>query len=144
MPARSKIQDGAEVRRWLEEGWTYQEMAEEYARKYNLEISPSMFASYRSRHGLPRRIARDPSLIPWAVKAQHRWSYPLAMLRIEARRRGGFEVRASDNERLASFKRDLYAEGLVVHYDPDTEVGWWLVPRRPGVDLDMIRDPRKK
>jgi hypothetical protein len=89
-----------------------------------------MFASYRSRHGLPRRIARDP--------------YPLAMLRIEARRRGGFEVRASDSERLASFKRDLYAEGLVVHYDPDTEVGWWLAPRRPGVDLDMIRDPHKK
>lgn len=144
MAPRTKIQDDAEVRRWFEEGRTYRWMVDEYERKYNMKVSATMFSSYRQRHGLPRRIARDDNLIPWEIKEEHRWGYPVAMLRIESRRRGGFEMRAADEERLASFKETLYADDLVVHYDPDTEQGWWLVPRRPGVDKGLIREPGRK
>jgi len=37
--------------------------------------------------------------------------------------------------------RELAGRGLVVHYDADTEQGVCYVPRRPGVDLDLIREP---
>lgn len=140
----SKIQDAAEVKRWYEEGKTYAWMVQEYARKYDLEVTQSMFSNFRHRHGLRRRIQRDDALIPWEVKYEHRWAYPLAMLRVEARKRDGFELRASDAERLETFKRRLIEDGLVVHYDPDTEQGWWLVPRRPGIDKDLIREPDRK
>lgn len=139
--AKSKIRDTSEVKRWYEEGRTYSWMVQEYQRKYHEEVTASMFSNFRARHGLKRRIARDDGLIPWEVKHEHRWGYPLAILRVEARRRGGFELRQQDAERLEAFKQKLSEDGVVVHYEPRTKQGWWLMPRRPGVDLDLIREP---
>lgn len=140
MPA-SKIQDEAEVVRWIEDGKTYQWMAQEYERKYNIEATPTMFSNFRARRGLSRRITRNDELIPWEVKREHRWSYPLAMLRKEARRRAGKPLTDGDAARLASWKAHLLEEGAVVHYEPETEEGWFLVPRRMGTDTDLIRRP---
>ena len=84
--------------------------------------------------------SRDP-IVPWAVKAEHRWARPLAMLRIESRRRAGFHVPGGDLEQLSRFRAELAARGLVVHYESRTEQGWWLVPRRPGIDAGLIREP---
>jgi hypothetical protein len=56
MPARSKIQDDAEVRRWLEEGWTCQEMAEEYARKYNLTSAGFLCFAWLKLRGFLVRV----------------------------------------------------------------------------------------
>ena len=144
MPAKTKIQDAAEVRRWLDEGRTYDWMIQEYGRKYELSVSRGMFSNFRARNGMDRRVARDDDLIPWAVKPEHRWAYPLAMLRVEARRRTGFDLRATDADRLEKWKARLVAEGLVVHYEPGTKQGWWYVPRREGVDKDLIREPDEK
>lgn len=139
----SKIQDDGEVRRWFEEGKTYRWMCDEYLRKYNIETVTSMWGNYRRRHGLTRRITRDDNLIPWLVKEKHRWEYPVAMLRAEGRRRAGRKIRAQDEARLPSFKRKLAEGGLVVHYDPDTEEGFFYVPARPE-DTDLIRVPKRK
>ena len=138
-----KIQDEAEVVRWFTEGRTYRWMVEEHDRKYHIRLSPSAFSNFRVRKGLQRRIAREPELIPWEISLPHRWAYPLAMLRVEARRRSGFEVRAADVERLESWKRGMNEDGVVVHYDPDTEQGWWYVPRRPGIDTGLIHEPSR-
>lgn len=140
---RSKIVNEQEVIRWIEEGKTYNWMVEEYERKYNIQTTPSMFGNFRLRRGLDRRIGRDDNLIPWEVKKEHRWHYPLAMLRVEARRREGRPLRESDAQRLASWKQMLAEQDLVVHYDPETEEGFFYVPRREGVDTDLIREPDK-
>ena len=139
----SKIQDDGEVRRWFAEGRTYRWMCDEYLRKYNIETVPSLWGNYRRRRGLTRRITRDDNLIPWLVTEKHRWAYPLAMLRVEARRRAGREIREVDLARLEPWKQDLVEGGLVVHYDPDTEQGFFYVPARPE-DADLIRVPRRK
>lgn len=60
----SNIQDEAEVVRWFEEGRTYRWMTEEYERKYNLVVSPSLWGDFRRRKDLPRRIDRDDELRP--------------------------------------------------------------------------------
>lgn len=130
-----------EIDRWIEEGRTYRWMADEYMRKYNLDVSPSLFSSYRYRKGLGRKISRDEELIPWVVERQHRWEYPLAMLRVEGRRREGRPLRESDARKVDSWKRDMQERGVVVHYDPLTEAGFYYVPKRPGVDNDLIRVP---
>lgn len=138
-----KIVNEDEVVRWFEEGKTYHWMVEEYKRKYNIETVPSLWGNFRRRRGLTRRINRDDELIPWHVKTEHRWAYPLAMLRVEGRRRGGYELRESDESRLNSFLKTLEEENVVVHYDPDTTEGFFYVPREK-TDTDIIRRPRKK
>ncbi|AGM12052.1 immunity repressor [Streptomyces phage Godpower] len=142
MPAR-KIQDEGEVLRWFEEGRTYDWMVEEYRRKYNIETVPSLWGNFRRRRGLPRRIVRDDDLIPWLIKEEHRWLYPLAMLRVEARLRAGAKVSELELSRVTNWKQMLEEEGAVVHYDPDTEDGFFYVPRQPSDD-DIIHKPQRK
>ena len=143
MPA-SKIQNEQEIIRWFEEGRTYAWMVEEYRRKYNIETVVSMFGNFRRRRGLQRRQTRDYDLIPWAIEEQHRWAYPIIMLRAEARRREGKELREVDRTRLDAWLRRLQEDNVVVHYDPETDEGFWYVPRREGVDTDIVRIPEKK
>lgn len=139
----SKIVDEQEVLRWFEEGRTYNWMAAEYLRKYNIETVPSMWGNFRRRRGLARRIARDDSLIPWAVNLEHRQMYPLAMLRLESRLRDNFELREVDRSRLDGWKDALVANKAVVHYDSETEQGFFYVPRESG-DAGLIREPKVK
>lgn len=141
--AKRKIQDEQEVIRWFEEGKTYGWMIEEYKRKYGIDTVPSMWGNFRRRRGLDRRIARDDDLIPWEVKEEHRWLYPVAMLRVEARRRQGFTLTEADIARLESWKETLEEEDAVVHYDPDTEEGFFYVRREDGDD-DYIHKPKQK
>lgn len=140
----TKIQDEAEVIRWFEEGRTYQWMVEEYRNKYNIETVPSLWGNFRRRKGLARRIARNDELIPWEVKREHRWDYPIMMLRQEARRREGFELTEDYEAQVDGWLAGMERDGTVLHYDPDTEQGWFYVARRPGIDKDIIRVPEKK
>lgn len=142
--ARSKIVDETEVIRWFEEGRTYDWMTDQYMEKYGIQTTPSMWGNFRIRRGLDRRNVRNDDLIPWAVKTEHRWAYPLAMLRSEARLRAGEPLRDIEAVRLAGFKRGLEQDGVVVHYDPDTDEGFFYVPARKGVDTDLIRVPDRK
>lgn len=138
-----KIVDEQELVRWFEEGRTYAWMQQQYKEKYGLDVVSSFFGNFRRRRGLPRRINRDDELIPWFVKREHRSAYPLLMLRAEARRRAGFEMRAADQRQVPKWLAMLEENNAVVHYDPDTEEGFFYVPREPQDD-DIIRRPRRK
>jgi hypothetical protein len=144
MPARSKVQNMQEALRWLEDGKTYQWCVDEYRRKYNIETTISMWAALRRRNGIDSRIVRDTDLIPWAVLPEHRHSHAVSMLRAEARQRAGKKLTPLMDEMLTVWKRGLEQDNAVVHYDPATEEGWWYVPRRKGVDNDLIRVPERK
>lgn len=141
--AKRKIQNEQEVIRWFEEGRTYQWMIDEYRRKYGIDTVSSMWGNFRRRRGLDRRIVRDDDLIPWFVKEEHRWAYPLAMLRAEARRRAGRELTERDRTRLANWLKTMEESGAVVHYDPDTKEGFFYILRQEGDD-DLIHQPREK
>lgn len=141
----TKIQDEQEVIRWIAEGKPYQWMVDEYLRKYNLEVSRSMFANFRKNRGLPRRITRDDKLLPWEIKPEHRYSWAPTMLRFEARRRAGIKPLSEREEHeLNAWLAGLERDNAVVHYDPDTEQGWFLVPPRKGIDNDLIREPDRR
>ena len=143
MAGRSKIVNENEVIRWMEEGKTYQWIVEEYRRKYNVETTLSMWGNFRRRRGLDRRITRDDDLIPWFVKKEHRWTYPIMQLRAEARRRAGHELDPDVAHKVDVWISNLKADGLVVHYDPDSEEGFQYVPARKK-DTDLIRVPDHK
>jgi hypothetical protein len=139
-----KIVNETEVIRWFEQGRTYAWMVEEYRRRYGIETVPSMWGNFRRRKGLDRRLERNDDLIPWAVERQHRWAYPLQMLRTEARRRSGMEVSPGMAERLDKWLVRMRAEDTVVAYDPNTDDGFAYVPRRDDLDRDLIRAPESK
>ncbi|MGW5130896.1 hypothetical protein [Streptomyces sp. NPDC004135] len=140
MPA-SKIVNEQEVIRWFEEGRTYQWMVEEYKRKYKIDTKPSMWGNFRKRRGLDARIIRDAELIPWKVNPEHQWKYPVAMLRLVAREKAGYSITEDEAARLASWKEMLAEEDAVVHYDPDTEDGFFYVRRQEGDD-EYIHQPK--
>ncbi|MGW1836980.1 hypothetical protein [Streptomyces sp. NPDC002067] len=140
MPAKSKIVDEQEATRWIEEGRPYAWIVEQYEKKYGIKTTRSLWASFRSRKGLKKRTARNVDLIPWAVKEEHWFAYPLAMLRLEARLRDGFELRDSDSKRHTSWRAWIAEKNAVVYYDPETEEGFHYVPREDR-DTDLIRQP---
>lgn len=144
MARETLVQDEKELRKWFEEGRSYRWMADEYMMKYNLQVSPSMFGNIRRRWGYQRRAIRNDDLIPWAMKREHMYHADLANLRSEARLREGYPLSEAQQIRLDNWKAALANEGAVVHYDPDTEEGFWWVPRREGIDHDLIRQPERK
>lgn len=143
MPA-TKIVDEQEVIRWFEEGRTYNWMVAEYKRKYDIDTVPSLWGNFRRRRGLERRILRDDDMLPWGMKDEHRWLFPAQMLRAEARRRAGKQLRPGEGKRVDGFIARLKRDNLVVHYDIDTKEGFFYVPAREGIDTDLIRKPERK
>jgi hypothetical protein len=65
------------------------------------------------------------------------------MLRAEARRRAGKDLTETDQNRLKNWMEMIKEEDAVVHYDPDTEEGFFYVPRQEGDD-DLIHRPKAK
>ena len=96
----------------------------------------------RTQH--ENEVVRDDDLVPWDVRPEHRWAYPLGLLRSEARRRAGGRGSATDEERLALWKAGLAEQGTVVAYDPSSDEGFSYVPRRVGVDEDLIHEPERQ
>ncbi|MGC9669470.1 hypothetical protein ACNTMW_23320 [Planosporangium sp. 12N6] len=140
MPA-GKVVNEQEAIRWIEEGRTYRWIIEEYRRKYNIETTISMWGNFRRRRGLDLRIIHDTELMPWKVEEQHRWQYAPMMLRAVGRQRAGYPISAELEPRVESWLRARREDDTVVHYDSDTDEGWFYVPRRPGIDTDLIRVP---
>lgn len=138
---KSKIVNESEAKRWLiEEGQTYEWMIETYLSKYNVETSKSMWSrKYALWTGEHRTIPRG-ALMPWTVKEEHRTHFFPHMLRMVDRSRRGVAT-DRDEGRVAAFLENLADRHAVIHYDPDTEQGWFLVPREPW-DTDIIRDPK--
>ncbi|MFE0530220.1 hypothetical protein ACFW0V_21760 [Micromonospora parva] len=139
--AASKLVDPDEFIRWYGEGKTYSWIMDEYRRKYGLQIGSGTISNWRHQLGIKKRAVRDSRLIPWAVRPEHRCHHVLQMLRTEARHRGGQPVAPDRLRKLRYWLDNLAAQDAVVHYEPETSQGWWLVPRRPGVDADLIREP---
>jgi len=63
------------------------------------------------------------------------------MLRTQARLDAGHTIGQPLQSQVTQWRAGLEAEDSVIHYDPDTEEGFWRVPRRGGVDQWWVRDP---
>lgn len=137
------VRDVDEAVRWFHEGRSVAWVREEYERRYNVETTAGLWELFVRAHVVRDRTIRT-DLVPWHVLEHHQWSSHLAMLRVEEWLRAGSWVPPSDITRHTAWRQGLDAAGLVVDYDPATDEGFVLVPRRTGVDTDVIRDPRRR
>lgn len=138
---RIRVESEDEVVRWYNDGRTFRWMTEEHERKYGRKPSVAAFQSVIRRRGLPPRSLRENPLIPWRVRREHQRKWTHTQLRNENRRRNGLHVNSSALTDLERWKIALDKAGAVVDYRRDTEEGYFLVPRRDGLDKDLIREP---
>jgi hypothetical protein len=137
----AKIEDRQEfVRLVRDEKMRNRDILAYYAER-GIHLRPSAISMAKRRYGLDVREAHG-DLLPWTVHEDHRGLYAAKMLRLEGRRRRGDKLSEDQLRYLSNWKRKLEDDGTVVHYEYDTEEGWFYVPRRPGIDNDLIRDPK--
>lgn len=142
MPAR--LIPDSEVDQLMRQGLTDREIADFLYKEHNISVTPNAIVAWRRRHGKKPKRPRYNDLLPWRVREEHIYDYIPRLLRFEARMRQGLPVAPKDQANVRLFKQKLdgaFPGGGVVHYDPDTEQGWWVVERRPGIDTDLIRNP---
>lgn len=137
-----KIEDRQEFVRLVRDlGMRNKDILEYYSQR-GIHLTASAVPMAKRRYGLNVKEAYS-DLLPWLVHEDHRSLYAAKMLRLEGRRRRGEEMIGERQLRyLENWKAKLAEDGTVVHYEYDTDEGWFYVPRREGVDMDLIRDPR--
>lgn len=138
-PREKVIRDEREVVRWYQEGYTYKQIADMHEEKYGVRPSLSMINWVRRWQGVPPRITHNPTLMPWALEPEHRRALDARALRVEARLRAGKDVSEHSFRLWRAWRKRLDESGAVVDYDPVE--GFRHVPRREGVDKDLIRVP---
>jgi hypothetical protein len=70
-----------------------------------------------------------PEMLPWTVSLVHRHHNDARMLRLEGRRRDGGKLHPDEARWLEGWKRELRNANAVVHYERDSEEGFYWVPR---------------
>lgn len=136
-----KIVDETELMRWWEEGLTYKEMAERYLEQYNLQVRPQMFSEWRRRRGLPRRISHHEEFVPstWKMNPRHRYRMEITALRTLAQMWDGKEVSAERQRMAERLLKRVREEGVVVAYAPNTEQGFFMIPREAKDGEAIVR-----
>lgn len=129
------------VERLARAGLSNKEIQDRLFREDGVDVTRAALSMFRKRHDLPRLRARYDTLIPWTVRAEHANLFMAKMLRTEGQIRAGKEIPESTAAQHAAWRRRLEEADAVVHYDGETAEGWWLVPRRHGIDKGLIRDP---
>lgn len=80
--------------------------------------------------------------VPWhPIRPEHRDRYLIRMLRANHRREQGLSNAAVLEAMLDKFLKAAEEQDFVVHYDPDTEEGFFRMPRRIGIDTGLVRNP---
>ena len=81
------------------------------------------------------------SLIPWAVREEHRGKHLYRMLERESLRREGLPCGTQEEyEQVVQWTERLRSLGAVVDYRPWTEQGFFLTYARPQ-DVNLVRVP---
>lgn len=135
----SKIEDRQEFVRLVRSGMRNREIVDYYAQR-GIHLRPNTISMAKRRYGLDVHEWHT-DLIPWVINQDHQGLYAAKMLRLEGRRRRGEPLTDAQLRYLENWKKKMMEDGTVIHYEHDTDEGWFYVPRRDGVDTDLIRDP---
>jgi hypothetical protein len=133
------------LQRWLKENRKVDWIVHQVETKYRLQLPPTFLTAYSIRHAVPRPRwdSVDNDLIPWRIERHwHERLYPYLMLNAEVRLRAGSRPVRETTNRLILWKEKLAKDNHVVDYQPQHPDVWLYVPRRPGIDLDLIRVPQ--
>lgn len=142
MTGRRVLPPASELKRLRDRGKSLREIADHVYDTTGERVTPAAISACLSRAGFALDTPRYDELIPWRVQMRHQKHFFVRMLRLEGRRRAGMPIRPEDERRLDEFIEELRDLGAVIHYNPDYGTdGFYAVPARSGVDMDLIRVP---
>lgn len=142
MPKPRKLPSESILRKWVEvEGLSHGEIVFRVKEETGEDVSRSSVSAALSRAGYTHRV-RYGEEIPWPrISVDHNASFPLFMLRTQARLNRGLPVKERDEARLEEWKKELKEKNLVVHYEPRSPEGWFYTEARPDIDTGLVRIP---
>ena len=130
--------DDKEVEALLRSGWSQMRVVRMYRDK-GVDVTQSAISQAITTGRIKIDTDRATGGIPWLLKPEHRHRHAARMLRTQARLDAGHDIGQSLIPQLKAWRARLEREDSVIHYDPDTDEGFWRVPRRAGVDLWWVR-----
>lgn len=107
----------------------------------HITVTRQGISAWRRRRGDQKRVM-PPRAIPWKLRQEHLQTEPARVIRWHARVTRGETLSDGDRLRYEKAIKHLEEHDLVFHYDRDTEQGWFLVPRRPGIDKGIVLEPK--
>ena len=128
--------DYKEAEQMLRAGATQAEVAKKFG------VTQAAVSQAITRQNIKHETGRE-RLLPWHMKPEHRnMSIPRSLRLAERIRKGDAEdMPPYLRQNGEGFIRRLEELDAVIHYDPDVEPYWFRVPRRPGIDRGLIREP---
>lgn len=139
----AKVIPSQETIGMLRDGMTLSEIAAVLFDQHHIDVTPSAIGMLRLRDtDLDTPRMNHPDLIPWEIKKlNHRHKTAVQRLRAAGRLRAGRPLTPRTEGELRRWVEHLAETNAVVHYEPATDQGWFYVPRREGIDTDLIRNP---
>lgn len=130
------------LRQHAQRGYTQAKMVEAWEKESGIRVTRSAIAMAMMRHNVEpsRPRPRYEDTVPWKVRPEHRLHTDARLLRLEGRRRHGGKLSDADLHWLNVWRKELETANAVITYDPDTEEGFFWVPRTPQDD-DIVRRP---
>lgn len=128
------------VARLMREGKTDGQIVTYLREHENIAVTRQAISAWRRRLG-ERKRPMAPRAVPWKLRPEHLTSEPARVVRWHARVERGASLSHGERQRYEKALAYLRENDLVFHYDPDSEQGWFLVPRRPGIDTGVVRVP---
>lgn len=125
------VPDKTQLKRYVSQGLTQQQIVEAWEADSGLRVSRSAIAMAMERYDLtsPRAKRHYKELLPWVVALEHRPHNDARMLRLEGRRRAGLKLSDAEARWLEGWKDELKQKNAVIHYERDTQEGFFWVPR---------------
>lgn len=140
----TRVPNKTQMRQYLERGLTQAQIVDAWEQESGFRVSRSAIAMAIERYDLksahPRPRYED--LLPWTVAVEHRQHIDARMLRLEGRRRAGQRLSESEARWLQQWKDDLERVGGVVHYERDTDEGFFWIPREKEHGDELIARPK--
>lgn len=146
MPAERRMPDKETLTKWiLDEGLSRQQIVDRVFEQTGETVTPQAVTMAARRYQIPRQSNRYEDLLPWHVRQEHAHVKEAILLRRLGRRKAGLTNRPEDEKWLDGWLAEMLKKGRpVVAYYPDTEQGFWYVPRvkEDGAgEYDVIRRP---
>lgn len=135
------VPDATQMRRYVEAGLNQTQIVERYEEETGIRCSRSAIGMAMARYDLksPKPRPRFDDLLPWVISNEdHRMKRDARMLRLEGRRRRGIAMSDKELRLLTTWLGDLKDADAVVAYNPNSEPGFFWVPKREGEDLVRV------
>lgn len=143
MTQTARVPDKNKLAGYLDRKMTQAQIVAAWEDESGMRVSRSAIAMAIERYGLksanPRPTYHD--MLPWRIATEHQMHHDARMLRLESQRRAGKELDERDARHLNAWLEQLADSNAVVHYERDTEEGFFWVSRNevdvaPGEVID--------